>query len=380
MISSVFQIFFQNIKKIDWFLVLCIIPITGFGLITMFSFVDSNAFFNRQLIWFAISLLVFLVISLFDLKFLRRTNVIVWLYFLTAGLLATLFLIGSAFQGAQSWFDFGAFSFQPAELAKLVLILTLAKYFSRRHIEIKNIRHIIVSGVYAFIMFALVFFQPDFGSAIIIFLIWFGMILVSGVSKKHLLLVFLLGSVTFAGLWGFVFEDYQKDRIRTFLHPLEDIQGAGYNAYQSAIAVGSGEVLGKGIGYGTQSRLKFLPEYQTDFIFAAYAEEWGFIGVIILFALYLILIWKIVLTALRGATNFEVLFGIGLAIMFVSHFLIHVGMNLGVMPVTGLTLPFMSYGGTNMLVSFAGLGILMSMRKYSRAASRDVVKNEVVGF
>jgi len=365
---------------IDWVLIGATIPIVVFGMLTMFSFVDSTYFFSRQLIWFVVSVVVFIIFSLIDFKFLRRTQVIVWLYVISVTLLLVLFSVGSLTKGAKSWFNLGLFAFQPAELAKIILVLILAKYFSRRHIEIRNIRHIIVSGVYAFIIFALVAIQPDFGSALIIFLIWFGMVMVSGISKKHLLIVFLTGTVVFSGLWFFAFQDYQKDRILTFLHPLHDIQGVGYNAYQSTITVGSGKLMGKGIGYGTQSRLKFLPEYQTDFIFAAFAEEWGFIGVLILFILYIILISRILINSKRGATNFEILFGLGLAIIFISHFIIHVGMNIGLLPVTGLNLPFMSYGGTNLMLSYASLGILMSMRKYCRAAHRDLSQNEVVGI
>jgi rod shape determining protein RodA len=365
---------------LDWILILSLIPILFFGLITMFSFVDNNTFFVRQIVWISISLVFFLIFYALDLRLLRRSNILIWLYFISATLLIVLFVVGSVFQGAQSWLDFGFFSFQPSEFAKLILILILAKYFSRRHIEIKNIRHIIVSGIYAAIIFLLILFQPDFGSAIIVFLIWLGMVLVSGISKKHLLLVFVLGLSASLFLWFFVLQDYQKNRIFNFINPLQDIQGTGYNAYQSMVAVGSGQVWGKGVGYGTQSRLKFLPEHQTDFIFAAFAEEWGFVGVMILFLAYLLLIFRILFNAVRGSTNFEILFGIGLAIFFVSHFVVHVGMNIGVMPITGLTLPLMSYGGSNLLMSFIGLGILMSMRRYSRATHKEFYKNEVVGF
>jgi len=269
---------------------------------------------------------------------------------------------------------------QPAEVVKLVLILVLAKYFSRRHVAIKNIRHVIVSGLYAFIMFVLVLVQPDFGSALIIFMIWFGMIMVSGISKKHLLLVFVVGTLAFAAMWTGVLQDYQKARIMTFLHPLQDIQGTGYNAYQSTIAVGSGQVTGKGLGYGTQSRLSFLPEYQTDFIFAAFAEEWGFVGVIILFLLFGVVMWRIIINAMYGATNFEVLFGMGVAIMIMSHFVVHVGMNIGLLPVTGITIPFMSYGGSHLLVTFVALGVVMGMRRYARAAHKDLLQNELLGL
>lgn len=366
--------------KIDWILLFSIFPIIFFGLITMYSFTEVNPFFVRQLIWVLFSLVIFIILSLIDFKFLRRTEVIISLYLFIVFLLIALFLIGSVFKGAQSWFNFGFFAFQPSDLSKLILILVLSKYFSRRHIEIKNIRHIIVSGVYAFIIFLLVVLQPDFGSAIIILSIWFGMILVSGISKKHLFIVLGLGFLSFLVLWNFVFLDYQKQRVITFINPLYDIQGTGYNAYQSMITVGSGQFFGKGIGYGTQSRLQFLPEYETDFIFAAFAEEWGFIGIIILFSCYTILIWRILVNAQKGATNFETFFAIGLAILFISHFIIHVGMNIGLLPVTGLNLPFMSYGGTNMLISFIGIGILMSMRKYSKATHRNYLDSEIVGL
>jgi rod shape determining protein RodA len=206
------------------------------------------------------------------------------------------------------------------------------------------------------------------------------MILMAGVSKKHLVAVIAIGAIAFVGLWVFVFKDYQKNRIRTFLHPLSDVRGAGYNSYQSTIAVGSGQVLGKGIGYGTQSRLNFLPEYETDFIFAAFAEEWGFVGVLFLLASFSLLIFRILDNAMHGETNFEILYGAGLAIMFAGHFVINVGMNVGLMPVTGIPLPFVSYGGSHLLIAFVGLGILMGMRRYSREAHKDLMKNEFVGY
>ena len=286
-------------------------------------------------------------------------------------MLASLLLFGSFVNGARSWIYFGAFSFQPTDPVKIVLILILAKYFSRRHVEIANVRHILVSGFYTFAIFALVFLQPDFGSSLIIFSIWLGMVLVSGISKKHLAVVFFVGLSAFALLWTSVFHEYQKKRILSFIHPLTDIQGAGYNAYQSTIAVGSGELLGKGLGFGTQSKLQFLPEHETDFIFAAFAEEWGFVGVLFVLILFGIVFWRIFSIALHGTTNFEVLFGIGVAILFMSHLLIHIGMNMGLLPVTGTPLPFLSYGGSHLMTEFVCLGILMGMRNYSRASFRD---------
>lgn len=371
--------FWQKIKTIDWILLGAIIPILIAGLLTMSSFSDANLFFNKQLIWIGVSLVIFFVLSTIDFKFLRKTQIVFSLYVLVVVLLTLLFIVGATIKGAQGWFNVGLFSIQPSELAKIVIILLLAKYFSRRHVEIKNFRHIIVSGVYAGIICVLVLLQPDFGSALMIFAIWFGMVFVSGISKKHVLFVFTMGALLIAFLWGFVLMDYQKTRIMTFIHPMEDIQGAGYNAYQSTITVGSGQLLGKGVGYGTQSRLKFLPEYQTDFIFAAFAEEWGFLGVIVLFMLYLLVLWRILKTAMSGATNFEILFGLGLSLMIVAHLIVNIGMNIGIMPVTGITIPFMSYGGSHLVVTFAALGILQSMRRYSSSVHKDFMKNEFLG-
>lgn len=355
------------------------LPLLFAGLSVMNSFTGQSQYYGRQLIWIALALAVFFIFSFIDFRFLRLGGVLVSLYLAVISSLTLLFFVAGVVHGTKSWFTIGAFSLQPSDPAKLILILILAKYFSRRHIEIADIKHIIVSGLYALIIFVLVLFQPDFGSAIIIFLIWLGMVLVSGISKKHLLLVFLTVSAVFLVMWNFILADYQKQRVLTFINPLADVRGAGYNAYQSTIAVGSGELLGKGVGYGTQSRLKFLPEYETDFIFAAFAEEWGFIGVLILFALFGVVIWRILVNAWRGATNFEILFGLGLAILFVSHFTIHVGMNIGLLPVTGVTIPFLSYGGSHLLTEFASLGILMGMRRYRRAAHKEAMKNEFLG-
>lgn len=364
---------------IDWVLFFAIIPLVLAGLITMNSFVGDNIFFERQLIWAGASLLLFFGLSFIDFRFLKRTDVLVGLFVLTMGVLIGLLFFGQSIQGAKSWIDLGIFSFQPSDPLKILLILILAKYFSRRHVEIAYYKHILVSGIYVFIPFVLVFLQPDFGSAIILFLIWFGMILFSGISKKHLAFVFIAGVTAFFLLWSFVFQPYQKDRIATFIHPLTDIQGSGYNAYQSTVAVGSGQLFGKGVGYGTQSRLKFLPEYQTDFVFAAYAEEWGFAGVLLLFGLFGVVIWRILANGLLGSTNFEMLFAVGLAVLFMSHFVIHVGANIGLLPVTGTTIPFMSYGGSHLFTEFLGLGILMGMRRYARTAHRDDMGNEFLG-
>lgn len=375
--------FFSRIYySVDWLLVLFIFPIVAASLVTMKSFApleSTGEFFGKQLVWVAASFVLFFVFSSLDLRFLKRTKVLVFIFLINSLVLLMLFILGSVSNGAKSWFDFGLFAFQPVEVMKLVLVLILAKYFSRRHVEIRDAKHIFISGFYAFLPFLLVFLQPDLGSAMVIFSIWLGMVLVSGISKAHLLAVFISGALIFALLWVFVFAPYQKARIMTFINPLTDIQGSGYNAFQSTIAVGSGELAGKGLGFGTQSRLKFLPEPQSDFIFAAFAEEWGFIGSLLVLLLYGLVIWRILYNSLFGAHNFEILFGMGISIFFMSQAIVNIGMNLGLMPITGIPLPFMSYGGSHLLVEFAGLGILMSMRKYARSVHRDDIKNEFLG-
>lgn len=353
--------------------------ISAAGLISMESFADVSPFADRQLIWLGLGLIAFFFFSMLDLRILRRTSMVVSIYGVSVFFLALLFVVGSVFSGAAGWFNLGAFAVQPADPAKLALILVLAKYFSRRHIEIARIRHILVSGAYAFFVILLLFFQPDFGSAVIVAGLWLGIVLVAGIPFRYLLTLGTLGILGIVLLWNFGFADYQKARILNFLHPLADIRGTGYNAFQSTVAVGSGGLLGKGVGYGTQSRLQFLPQHETDFIYASFAEEWGLIGVCILFALYGLLIYRLIENAKSGETNFESLFALGVAILIMVHMTVHVGTNIGLMPVTGTTMPFMSYGGSHILTGYAMLGMVNAMRRYGRSV-RGAADREVVGI
>ncbi len=337
------------------------------GLVTMYSHSGDGGYFARQIVWISVSTFFMLVAVVPDYRFLRTGNSVFYIYVLILIALGLILVVGQTTLGAQSRFNLGFFSLQPSDPAKLVLIMVLAKYFSKRHILIGDLRHIVVSGLYMFFIFALVFVQPDFGSGIIIASVWFGIVLVAGISWKHLGAVFLVGITLFSALWLFGFKEYQKQRILTFLHPLADVRGTGYNAYQSTIAVGSGQLLGKGIGYGTQSKLHFLPEYQTDFIFAAFAEEWGFAGVVFLFSLFGIVVYRVLRISLYAETNFERIFGAGVATLLISHFLVHIGMNIGLMPVTGTTVPFLSYGGSHLITEFLAVGMLMGMNKNSSA-------------
>ena len=365
---SQLRTFFGGFDSVLFF---SILSLSLLGLVTMYSHVGDNAFFNRQLIWILLAIGGLFAAMVPDYRFLRTGNIAFFFYVITVGSLLLVLVIGEITLGAQSRFDLGLFSLQPSDPAKLVLIVVLAKYFAKRHEMIGDFKHIIVSGAYAMLIFGLVFVQPDFGSAVILFFVWLGLVLVSGIKLRHLLTVFTLGAVVLGLMWQFVFFDYQKDRIQTFLDPLSDIQGAGYNAYQSTVAIGSGQLFGKGIGYGTQSKLLFLPEYETDFIFAAYAEEWGIFGVVLLFGLFSLVVWRLLVHAVEGASNFERLFAAGVCILFVAHFFVHIGMNIGLLPVTGTTIPFLSYGGSHLLTEFIAVGMVMGMARYKPISIRS---------
>lgn len=372
----------MSIRKFsfDWWIVGALIPLFLGSLATMTSFVGEQGFFQRQIIFIIVSVIVGYAVSQIDMRFLKQPRFLLILFAMSIMLLLSVLIFGKTVKGAQSWLDFGVFSFQPTDIVKLVLILVLAKYFSRRHVHIQQIRHLFISFAYTAVLIFLVMKQPDFGSAMVFGFIWLGMIIIAGISKKHLSILGALGFLIVTIAWMFFFQDYQKDRIISFVQPMSDIRGSGYNAYQSMIAVGSGGLTGKGVGYGTQSRLSFLPEYETDFIFAAFSEEWGFFGTLIILLAFAVLLWRLVWHSVHGASNFERLFCVGYAIMLFSHILINVGMNIGLMPITGIPLPFMSHGGSHLLGEMIGLGIVFSMARYSRPAHHDDLKKEFVGY
>ena len=227
------------LSQIDWFLFGAALVISILGMATMRSFTVENSFFDKQIIWICLSVVVFLITSIPDYSFLRRTSVVVGLYTIIVAALSLIFVLGAVVKGGQNRFSLGFFAVQPADPAKLILVLLLAKYFARRHVEIAHIKHIIISGLYAFVLFAILLLQPDFGSAIIIGSIWLGTVLVAGISGRHLLTLFIIAFVAAFGLWHYALKPYQKARILTFVHPLSDIRGTGYNAYQSTVAVKS---------------------------------------------------------------------------------------------------------------------------------------------
>lgn len=355
---------------IDWTLVAPALALTLIGILTMSTFGVGASLAGRQGLWLVLGLIAYSICASLDMRFVRRAPVVITGYGIALALLLVVLLVSRSIMGAHAWFTIGAFSFQPADFAKLAIIALLAKYLSRRHVEIGDVRHILASGAYAFAIMFLVILEPDLGNTLIFGGIWFGLMLVSGISKKHLAIIGLVGLVAFGALWFGGLHQYQRDRILNFVNPAADIHGTGYNAYQAKVAVGSGEIFGKGIGYGTQSKLRFLPEYQTDFIFAAFAEEWGFVGVFLTLILYGFIFLRLGEIARKSATNFDAFFTLGVLLLFALHVAIHAGISLGLLPVTGTTIPFMSYGGSHLLLEFGCLGLVTSLARYGRAAAR----------
>ncbi len=369
----------NHLKQLDGALLGAIVLIFLMGLLTFYGNSGDHALFWRQLTFGLIGLAIIIGLSFFDWRIIRDNSWLVFFFYaVAAALLFILFGVGERVRGVVSWFKFGAFNFEPVEIAKVILVLVLAKYFSSRFLESRRWGNIIVSGLYAGVLVIMVLLQPDLGSAVILMAVWLGLVLVSGIKVRQFLLIMILAAVAGTFLWNYGLKDYQKDRVVSFLYPERDPLGGAYQGQQAIIAVGSGGWWGKGLGQGTQTRLGFLPEYQTDFIFAAIAEEWGWIGVLILLAGWLVIFFRLSQGALGAPDNFSRLFISGIIIILGAHFLINVGANLGLMPITGIPLVFVSYGGSNLVSMCVAIGLIQSIRirSLSRGAELKVVEWE----
>lgn len=352
----------------DWMLTAAVLLTVGIGLIAVWSFApQASRLFEKQLLWALAGLAVFFTLALIDYRLFRNHGgLLLSLYVVTIFLLGALFLVAPTTRGVVGWFQVLGLGIQPVEPVKLALALVLAKYFSRRHIEIGRLRNLLISVTYAAIPIALVLMQPDLGSALIIGALWFAVVVFSGIRARHFAAFLLLGLALSLFAWGSLLAPYQKARLVAFLDPYRDPQGAGYQTIQAMIAAGSGGLLGKGIGYGSQSHLNFLPEPETDFIFAAFTEETGLVGAALLLAIYGVLYWRMLKIGFGAKDNFSKLFCLGFTSFVFAEFAIHIAMNLGLLPVTGIGLPLVSYGGSNLITTLAGLGILQSIRIHSQ--------------
>jgi rod shape determining protein RodA len=342
--------------------------LVGIGLLAIYSSsIGKGDFLNlkKQIIFFGIGFFLMILISFFDWRELRENPYfILILYSLCLFGLVGLFFLAPEIRGVKSWYKLGPVSLDPIEFTKIILIILLAKYFSMRHIEMYRVRHILLSGAYILFPVVLIFLQPDLGSVLILVALWVGVLIISGIKLRHFLILVLCGLLILILSWSFLLKDYQKERVLSFLTPGIDPLGVSWSQNQARIAIGSGGIFGQGIGQGSQTQYGFLPEPQTDFIFGAIAEEMGLLGVSVLLFLLSILIWRIIKIAISSQTNFPRLFASGFSILLISEIFIHIGMNLGILPIIGIPLPLISYGGSSLIAIFIGLGMLQSIKTH----------------
>jgi len=356
----------RHFKKLDWALIASAVLLAGIGLLSLYSSsLGRGDFLNfrKQIIFFAVGFFLMLGISFLDWRALREDPYfILILYSLCLASLLGLFFFAPAVRGVKSWYKIGPISIDPIEFAKIVLIILLAKYFSVRHIEMYRIKHILLSGFYVLLPALLIFSQPELGSILILIFLWLGILFISGIKIRHFLILCLCGLLVLILGWSAFLKDYQKERIINFIMPQIEPLGGAWSQAQAKIAIGSGGIFGQGLGQGSQTQYGFLPEPQTDFIFAAIAEEFGLAGVGVLLFLFSFLIWRIIKISLSASSNFPRLFATGFSIVLISQVFINIGMNLGILPIIGIPLPLVSYGGSSLIMTFVGLGILQSIK------------------
>ncbi|HLC39210.1 MAG TPA: rod shape-determining protein RodA [Patescibacteria group bacterium] len=348
-------------KTIDWVLYLLVLLLIIVGILVIYSIsYDSSGgnIFRDQIIFAIIGTIMMVIFTFLDYRSLKGLSI--YLYLIGLVLLVLVYIFGKVTGGASRWLDLKFIQLQPSEIFKFILIITMASYLSNHQRDF-SFRHFIASLLIIVMPIILVLIQPDFGTALILLIIGLSMLLASQIKKIYLFLLVILIAIFTPLTWFFILKDYQKIRLITFLNPKDDPFGAGYNVLQSSITVGSGMLYGRGFGKGFQSQLKFLPASHTDFIFAVFAEEFGFIGALIIILFFVILVIKIIQIAKIAADNFGMLFTVGVATLFIFQVLINIGMNIGIMPVTGIPLPFISSGGSALITNMVLIGILQSI-------------------
>jgi rod shape determining protein RodA len=359
---------FRFFKNYDWFLLGAVVFLCAIGLAVLFSTTMNVTLSDdaaKQVLFMGIGLTVLIILSQIDYRIYKSyTGVLYIIVILMLGFLtiASKTGIGAGIEakGAVRWINLGFFQFQPSLLAQLFMAIIMAKYFSDNYEELNNFKAVFKSAVYVGIPTILVALQPDLGSALVFVFMWGLMLLVSNAKRIYIALLMVFGLASLPLIWEFL-KDYQKDRVMTFLNPTADPMGTGWNVKQAMIAIGSGQLWGRGLGRGTQSQLNFIPEKHTDFIFASLAEELGFIGVSITLGLFAIVFYRGIKIAVLARDFFGTYLAIGILSVLFVHVFVNVGMNMGVLPVTGIPLPFITYGGTPILVDLAAIGILESI-------------------
>ncbi len=351
----------RYLRNLDWILIGAVLGLMGFGLVLIYSAVHGGGYgwmALRQAIFMAVGLVLMVLSLTVDYKQLERLEMPLYLVMIL--MLVSVMLFGHSALGAQRWLRVGPLAFQPSEFCKGMLIICLAAFLKERTYRLQDFTDYWQPVLFTAVPFLLVVKQPDLGTALVFIAIALAMFLVCGFKFKWLGLCALLGAISLPAVWHFLHE-YQRNRLRVFLNPELDPFGAGYHVIQSKIAIGSGMLWGKGWLQGTQSQLNFLPENHTDFIFAVAGEEFGFIGAAVIILLYMLIIWRGLSIALNAEDDFGTLLAVGITGMFLFHVVVNIGMTLGVMPVTGVPLPFVSYGASSLTVNMLMVGILLNI-------------------
>jgi len=359
-----FKKFFLLTKNFDWILLVAVILLMVLGLIALYSIALSQEnpdffIFKKQLLFAGVGMILFFVFSILDYRIFR--NYYFWLLAFGVVLLTAVLLFGATIRGTRGWLYIGPLGMQPVEIVKIILIIFLATYFSKHIYELQKFKYIIISALWSLSLMALVILQPDFGGAIILFIIWLSLLLLAGIKKSHFVIILLVLFLVASCSWFFL-QDYQKDRIATFINPSLDPYGRGYNLKQSIIAIGAGQIVGRGVASGSQSQLKFLPESQNDFIFAVLAEELGLVGVTLLLFVFFVIFYRLQKIAKKARDDYGAFLVLGIFVLILSQFFINIGMNLGILPVIGLSLPLVSYGGSGLFAVMVLLGLAESVQ------------------
>lgn len=354
------------LRSIDLSLAIATVILAVAGIMNLWGVGGSDhVLLKRQMMFAFLGVGVMVLFSFVNWRYLKNWSLPVMLVYGVAVVLLAMTLLSPEIRGIRAWIVLGWFRLEPSELAKLALIILMAKYYSGRHVHIRRFRHVVIPGIYAAVPAGIILAQPDLGSAAILGIVWFVMLLSVGISRKHLfgiIAVFLIGSYL---AWVYALAPYQQERILAFIDPYEDPTGYGYHVIQSQIAIGSGHWLGSGLGGGSQAQMGFLPEPYNDFAFASFAEQFGLFGILGVLTLSGIVVFRILRIGERSSNNFAKLFCVGMATVFFAHVAVSSAVNLGLMPITGLPFSFLSYGGSHLLALMIGIGTVQSMKRYA---------------
>lgn len=369
--------FKQLARNFDWILVLLVAGLVAISLVAIYSVDLSRGaeldYFSTQSSAVVIGLVFFLFASFFHVSFYRQKAK--FFYLLAFLLLLGVLIFGETIRGTRGWFHFFGFSFQPAEFAKVGLIIMLAWWLERFGRRFEKWQFVFTSALLTLFLAGLILLQPDLGSAIVLSAIWFGILCLSGTKKRYIFALVILAVLMVIFAWFFLFQDYQRGRILTFINPELDPLGSGYNVTQSMIAIGSGQIVGRGLGFGSQSQLHFLPEAQTDFIFSVIAEELGFVGGGLVLLLYFLLLWRLITIIRRAKNDFSAFLVSGVLLLFLTQIVINLGAAMGFMPVVGVTLPFLSYGGSSLIINLLLLGMVESVAQSGTIAKHELYES-----